>query len=270
MRQLARHHDALLVAAAQRRRGDLRARRGDRILLEQLRHAVPRPAPIHGAAAKPRIGGRRTEHEVLGERHLGNETFSRSVFRDERDGFRHLATPTQRDDPSRDGPQQLALAVALDCRDAHDLTRPDDERCPAQRDPESVVARDVERLHLNQRRCARIGTRACGGRRSAGGRRALADHGGRERRPIQLPGGRGQHDFSSAQHRHAIRGRQRFGQFVRDEHRGAAGRGESANHIEQLIHLGRRQHRGGLVEEKNRTRRPRAPSRFRAADAGRR
>ena len=38
---------------------------------------------------------------------------------------------------------------------------------------------------------------------------------------------------------------------MRDEHRGAAGRGESANDIEQLIHLGRRQYRGGLVEQKN-------------------
>ena len=269
-RQLARRHQLLLVAAREPAR--LRRRvRGAHVVLREPRPGVRR----EGAAREQRSPAQRglalePEHQVLGQRHLRHHAAPQPVARNVRDarravlarGARSRPVPEARAGaaPARRGSEadragrgraqpgealhQLLLPVPRHPGDPHHLARPHRERHVAHRLEPAVVAHR-EPAHLEPER-ARRRVGAPVERRDRVPHHELGD------RVHRHPGHRAPaHHAPRAHHRDAVRERLDLGELVRDQHHRGAGVPQRAQHLEQLVHLLRREHRGGLVEDQH-------------------
>ena len=145
---------------------------------------------------------------------------------------------------ARDGLDQLALAVAVDAGDAHDLAGGDLHREAAHGVEPAVVA------HPQLAYREHVGARMRGAARDVEQHLAAHHQLGQAALAGALPVDR--RDLLAApQHRDAVGHLEHLVQLVRDQdHRGAAGH-ERAQHGEQLVDLLRRQHRGRLVEDQD-------------------
>ena len=143
--ELPRDHQLLLIAAAQRAARGVRAR-GARSpnWSSSSRRAVARRPPVDPAPADPRLRRARAEHHVLGQREVGDQSFGGAVLGDERHRARDLEPAAERRRSAGHRAEQLALAVALDRRDADDLARRA-RSSEAWREPGAALPRHVER-----------------------------------------------------------------------------------------------------------------------------
>ncbi len=210
------------------------------------------------AAARERRAEVPVEHEVVGDRERRDQTVLAAVLGHVADAqLLDLArrAPADRGAADRDqagddlahpgdGLDQLALAVALHAREPEDLAGAHVE-VAAGDDRHAAVVGDREVPHL-QHRLAGLGgllghleddLAADHQRREVAGRRGLG-----VRRPDHPP---------AAQDGDAVGDRQHLAQLVGDEDDRLALVDQGAHDLEELVDLGRRQHRGGLVEDQD-------------------
>ncbi len=139
--------------------------------------------------------------------------------------------------------EELVLPVARHARDAEHLARPHAERDVPQRDPEFGGLRQAEVLDF-QLRQAEHALRRLGNLLEI-----RADHHFRHRARRLVLGIGGSDHLAAAQDRGRIAKRDDLVQLVGNVEDRAAACGEAAQHLEQLLDLLRRQHRGRLVHD---------------------
>ena len=136
------------------------------------------------------------------------------------------------------------LAVALDSRDPHHLARADRERDVAHRFEAAVVPgpqpADLEQRSAGRAVCALV---------ERGDR--VSDHELGDAPQAHRGHFAGAHHVSLTHHRDAPGEHLHLRQLVGDEHDGGSVRGQLAQHLEELVHLVGRQHRGRLVEDEH-------------------
>ena len=140
--------------------------------------------------------------------------------------------------------EELRLAVACDAGDAEDLAFPQDEGDAVDaNDPPVVAHHEVSRLERDPPRM--------GGALVDLQDHLAPDHRVGELRRRGLVGIEGRDHLAAPHHRHAVGQAHDLAQLVGDEDDRLALALEHPEHLEQLVGLGRRQHRGRLVEHQD-------------------
>ena len=249
--------DLLLVAAGQRAHRRVRRLGADVELLHPFGRVAGDGAQVQVDARGERRPVVAVQDHVVGHREGADQPVFLPVLGDVGDprvqplpgrAVGEVAA-VQPDVPGGDRPQpeqrlaQLGLPVALHARQAEDLARADLERHPVHPDPAGLV-RDRQVLDV-EHHVAGLG-RVLADRQL----HVPADH---HRGELVLAGGRRllADDRAAAQHGDRVRDRLDFLELVRDEDDGRPGVLELPDDAEQVVGLGRGEHRGRLVEDQH-------------------
>ncbi len=139
---------------------------------------------------------------------------------------------------------QLALPVALDAGDAEDLAGAHRQRHAAHR-RRAARAGDVEVAHL-EHGVADLGRSLLDAQQDRAPDHGARDVGGRQPAALHLG-----HHRAAAHDRDPVGDGEHLVELVGDEHDGHALGHQAAQHVEQVAHLARREHRGRLVEDED-------------------